>query len=133
MYRLRPFRPSDWTALSKLHEGHGFDIPQRMEEAVVAEDEETGEVIGIQGCRITRECYVWMNHDWQNPKLRWRVFADMHEALRLECERKGAEDIHVFIEPTKSGGHSGFAKRLMKKLGWVADQWKSYHRKVKNG
>lgn len=133
MWRLRPFRPSDWTALFELHakSGNEFDIPQRMEEAIVTEDEETGKVIQIQGNRVTRESYVWVDHEWKTAQLRWRVFCEMHEALRLELERKGVEDIHVYIEPAKTGGHSGFARRLMKYLRWKPDMWKSYHLRIR--
>jgi hypothetical protein len=130
MYRLRPFRPSDWQALFDMHEG-AFEIPTRMEEAVVAEDETTGKVVAIQGCRATREAYIWIDHDWKTPKLRWRVFEEMHEALRAELERRGIADVHIFVEATKSGGHSGFAKRLMKRLGYEPAVWKAYSRKVK--
>lgn len=129
MWVLRPFQPKDWAALFKLHNGT-FDVPQRMEEAVVIEDEETGEVVGIQGCRVVRECYVWMNHDWKTPKLRWRVFEEMHEALRLELLRKKVDEIFVWIEPTKNGKPSGFAKRLMKKLGWTQAPWMGFALKI---
>lgn len=129
MYRLRPFRYSDWEALLAMHAGK-FEIPTRMEEALVAEDEATGKVVAIQGCRVTRECYVWLDHSWGTAKLRWRVFKEMHEALRQELEHRGIEDFFISVEGTKNGGHSGFAKRLMKELGYEPSVWKVYSRKV---
>jgi hypothetical protein len=133
MYRLRPFEHKDWDAVRRLHEaaGNTFEVPRRMEEAVVAVDERTGEVVGVQGTRVTREGYVWIDHSWMTPRARWRVFEEMHEEIRAELDRKKVQDWHVFVEPAKTGGHSGFAKRLMKRLGWIPAAWRCYSRKVK--
>lgn len=129
MYRLRPFRDSDWTAVFTMHQT-GFEIPKRMEEATVAEDEKSGKVIAVQGLRETREAYVWVDHSWGTAKLRWRVFKEMHEELRRALVEKGIEDVCVFVAGRNGGGHSGFAKRLMKELGYKPAVWTAYSRKV---
>lgn len=135
MYRLRPFEFKDWDAVHALHRaaGSAFEVPRRMEEAIVAVDEATGKVVAVQGTRATREGYVWVDHSWMTPQARWRVFEEMHEEIRSELERKNVGDWHIFVEPTSNGGHSGFAKRLMKRLGWIPAAWRCYSRKAKNG
>ena len=131
MYRQRAFRPSDWDAIRAMHDG-SFDIPRRLEECIVIADEETDEAVLIQGNRVTRESYVWVRHDWKTPQLRWRIFKEAHDVLVRDLARKRIEDIHVWIKPTKTGGDSGFAKRMMKELGWVRAKWNAYSLKIKD-
>ena len=130
MYRLRAFRPADWAALRAMHDGT-FSIPQRMEEAIVVADEETDEAVLILGSRVTREGFVWTRHDWKTPQLRWRAFTEAHEEMIRELGRKGIEDIFIWVKPAKNGGHSGFAKRLMKQLKWEAASWMGYLLRIK--
>jgi hypothetical protein len=130
MYRLRAFRHADWNALRAMHDG-SFEIPQRMEETIVVADEETDEAVLILGTRITREAYCWVRHDWKTPQLRWRIFQEAHVDMIRGLKKKGVEDLHVWIKPSPKGGDSGFAKRLMKYLGWFAPKWKAYSTKVK--
>jgi hypothetical protein len=130
MYRERAFRPADWAALRAMHNGD-FEIPQRMEECIVIADEETDEAVLIMGTRVTREGYVWVRHDWKTPQLRWRAFQDAHNAVIEGLRLKGIEDFHIWIAPTKTDKDSGFAKRMMKELGWFKPKWKSYSRKIK--
>jgi hypothetical protein len=113
-----------------MHDG-SFEIPRRMEEAIVVADEETDEAVQILGTRVTREGYVWMRHDWKTPQLRWRVFKEGLDALIEGLRRKGIDDIHIWVKPSPKGGDGGFAKRLMRELGWLASKWKNYSLKIK--
>jgi hypothetical protein len=130
MYRLRAFRPADWAAIRAMHDG-SFEIPRRMEETVVVADEKTDEAVLVMGSRVTREGYVFMRHDWGTPQLRWRVFQEAHDTVIHGLERKGIEDIHIWVAPSPKGGDSGFAKRLMKYLGWFAPKWKAYSLRIR--
>jgi hypothetical protein len=130
MYLLRAFRPADWAALRAMHDG-SFEIPQRMEETIVVADEETDEAVLIMGNRVTRESYVWLRHDWKTPQLRWRVFKEAHEEMTRELARKGVDEIFIWVAPTKSGRLNGFAKRLMKRFGWVPAPWKCLSLKIR--
>lgn len=137
MWVLRPFQPKDWAAVRELHEAAGatFEIPRRLEEVIVVEDEETKKIVMVTGTRVTREAYVWVDHGWKSPALRWRIFCEAHEEIRRELERKGIDDVHIWVEPAKNGKDSGFARRLIKKLGWFAPKWNAYSLKIrgKNG
>jgi hypothetical protein len=106
--------------------GNTFAIPQSMSETIVVADEETDKAVLIMGSRPAREAYVWVNHEWKTPELRWRVFREAHEDMCQEFERKGIGEVFIWVKPTKTGGHDGFAKRLMKRLGWEAASWKGY-------
>ena len=130
MYTLRAFRPADWEALRAMHNGT-FAIPERLEETIVVADEETDEAVLILGNRLARESYCWVRHDWKTPQLRWRVFTEAHEAMVEDLKRKGIEEIFIWVKPAKSGDHSGFAKRLMKRLKWEASSWKGYLLRIK--
>lgn len=131
MYRLRPFRASDWESVRKLHEQRGFDfaIPKSLAEAAVIEDEETGQVVQIVATRETREVYLWLDPDWATPRWRWDAFTQAHEVLRLQLLQKGVEDVHVWLEPSIE---KGFGRKLMRKLGWVKHLWQSYSLKLRN-
>lgn len=122
MYRLRRFRTSDWDVLQALHEKRGFDfpIPERLAEAVVVEDEETGKVIQILGTRETRECYVWLDLDWRTPRCRWDAFEVAHDALADMTRKKGIEDAKLWTN------FRGFARKLVKRLGWVKHEYPSF-------
>ena len=129
MYRLRPFEVSDWEAVRKLHEKRGFDfvIPSNLAEAVVIEDEETGQVVQVVATRETREAYCWVDPDWSTPRWRWDALTQAHEAIRQQLVYKGIEDAHVWLEPSVE---KGFGGKLMRKLGWVKNLWPSFSRKV---
>jgi hypothetical protein len=133
MWVTRPFQPKDWATVRELHEaaGSSFEIPRRLEETIVVADEVTDKAVLIQGCRVTRESYVWVDHTWGTPALRWRVFKEAHDEVIRELERKDIKDIHVWIKGTKTGGDSSFAKRMMDELGWFAPEWKSYSLRIK--
>lgn len=125
MYRLRPFTQADWPILEQMHASRGFDfeLPKRLEEHVVVEDEETGEVVQIMATRETREAYVWMNPNWKTPSLRWKAFAECHNTLVAEMFKKGIRDVHIWIHPSIE---KSFGRRLSRKLHWLKTKWQSY-------
>lgn len=125
MYRLRPFEASDWESVRQIQakRGYNFVTPERLAEAIVAEDEETGQVVGVLATRETREAYLWLDPDWATPRWRWDVFQQSHEAIRQQLAQKGVEDAHVWLEPSIE---KGFGNKLMRKLGWVKHLWASY-------
>jgi hypothetical protein len=123
MYRLRAFQQKDWEDLRRLHavRGFGFPVPERLEEAIVVEDEETGKVVQIIGSRLTREMYTWIDPEWQSPRWRWDAFEQAHQALRAAAKAKGVIDVKMWTE------HRGFARKLVKKLGWKQISFPSFN------
>jgi hypothetical protein len=122
MYRLRAYSPEDLPRLQEIHARRGFqfDIPDRLAEMVVVEDEETGVAVQFIGTKATREAYMWADPEWSTPAWRFDAIKVAHEALRQELERKGIDDAFVFLAPEIA---KSLGKRLVKHLGWIKNTW----------
>ena len=127
-YRIRAFEPRDWADLQRLHEQRGFrfDLPPRLSEAIVVEDEATGQVVQVYGNRETRECYVWMSPSWGNPRLRLAAFEEANAVMQRVLREKEIADGFVFVEPSLM---PAFGRRLVN-LGWIRHTWPVFVRKT---
>jgi hypothetical protein len=127
-YRIRAFEPRDWTDLQRLHQERGFkfDIPPRLAEAIVVEDEATGQVVQIYAGRETREEYCWLDPGWATPRMRLAAFEEANALMQKVLKQKEIADSFVFVEPSLM---PAFGRRL-KKLGWIQHTWPVFVRKV---
>lgn len=72
------------------------------------------------GIRPLGEAYLFIDHGWENPALRFAAFQQLHDSMAVKMRAKGVLDIAAFIPPRME---RSFGRRLMKELDWFRPLW----------
>lgn len=72
------------------------------------------------GIRPLGEAYLFIDHGWENPALRFAAFKQLHESMAQQMREKGVFDIAAFVPPVME---RSFGRRLMKDLDWFRPLW----------
>ncbi|HEY6206826.1 MAG TPA: hypothetical protein VIW21_11730 [Chthoniobacterales bacterium] len=140
---VRPYRESDLAALRQIHSSQDFpyafpdlnnalfltkivltDKDDAHRDATEAQSDSAADnIVGAAFLRLTAEAYLLLDPQLTKPRQRWQGLLKLHEAARLDAQRRGLEDVHAWLPPRIG---KTFGRRL-ERLGWRRDDdWTPY-------
>lgn len=132
---IRPYEPSDESALRALHEaqGHPYPFPDlshpQFVAIMVATDENDNPVQAI-AARKTIEVYMLGDQNWRTPAWRYSIFAQLHFAVHQAIFSQGFTDAHAWLPPKVC---KAFGRRLQRDFGWIPSKWQSFCKYLNKG
>lgn len=71
--------------------------------------DEQGQIGMVAAVKVTSECYLLVDHGWNDAQVRWEMLRKLKDDVVAEAKRKGLDQITCFIPPALV---DSFAKRL---------------------
>lgn len=121
---IRDYQKRDEEALKAIHEASGFDYqfpdlddPLFIYKGIVAEEGRVAQGIAV---KLQGEVYIYVDHSWSTPELRWVRFQELTEEAKRAAWQKGLDSLICVVPPEIA---DSFEKRLkqigmVKNLGW---------------
>jgi hypothetical protein len=126
---IRDYKPSDFSAVAKIHEESGIDykLPDLESPLFLIKQvaEYEGKVVAALGALIQTEFYLWLSkEEWGTPEQKFSVLKELDESVISEVWLKGVDSAVLYLPPNMER----FGKRLEKDFGWSTPRpgWKAF-------